>query len=371
MYNYQPSLDLDLTGVNPDNKIKNEPHTLNTGEYRAIVPRKGLFYEASLVIMDGAKALVRNIDYICTPLHQDLSVKTGKGVFGGIIITNQKVSKNVSITYQAVGGEYGVDNDAIAQLYESVINDTRPVHWDNVDNKPSEFPPSAHDHLLEDVVNWTPIIHQLERVAQAISYSQVDLMKSNMTNLITAFKCGELPKVLPSSRVVAYDAMLHTMSMHNVFGPTKVFSEKCRWWYGRMATFEIDTSGFPEGHQFWWSFYKEGGAKIHLPVQLSGTVTGTGGIVKVQVYIPGMHTHEDEILYIGVNNRPFVEDFDAVTYRLDFFKPLFGESNYGMMVSTTGPDSDTMSVPAGNKQSDLSRVRYILEHTGMVNYYNL
>ena len=38
MYNYQPSLDLDLTGVNPDNKIKNEPHTIGDIGYRGVVP---------------------------------------------------------------------------------------------------------------------------------------------------------------------------------------------------------------------------------------------------------------------------------------------------------------------------------------------
>lgn len=369
MYNYQPSLDLDLTGQNPDNKIKAEPHTIGDSEYRGIVPRKGLFYEASLVIMDGGKTLVRNVDYLCYPLHQELSVRTGRGVFGGIVVLNDKVGKNVTITYQAVGGPYAVDNDSLYKVYDAVINDTRPVHWNNVTNKPAEFPPSSHEHPLDDIIGWEPINHQLERIAQVIAMNQVEAFKTSVLGLITGFKCGELPKVLPNDRVVAYDAMLHTMSMHEVFGPTKVYSENCFWNYGRMANFDIDTTGYPVGHQFYWRFYKQDRAPIHLPVQTAGTVLGNGGVVRVYVYIPGMHTHEDEVLYIGVNAREFVDEFDAVTYRLDFRKPLFGESSYGMMATTTGPDSDIRTLPAGEATNDLTRARYLLDHTRMANYY--
>lgn len=369
MYNYQPSLDLDLTGVNPDNKIKNEPHTIGDLGYRGVVPRKGLFYEASLIVMDGSKMLVRNHDYICTPLHQDLSTKTGKGVFGGIVIINEDVGKNVSITYQAVGGPYGVDNDAIANLYESVINDTRPVHWKNVTNKPDEFPPSEHEHPLSDVVGWEPIVHQLERINLSINASKADLVKANILGLVTGFGCKELPKVLPSDRVMQYDSMLHFLSMKGLFGPLKVYTDTCKWSYGRMADFIIDTSGFPEGHLFYWRFYKKKNEDIYIPLKRSGVVFGNGGKVRVTLYVPGLHQHVNETLYIGVNNKQFIEDFEAVTYRLDFHDPLFGDSSYGMMAITTGPDSDGRTIPSAKTKRPVERTRYLLDHTSMVKTY--
>lgn len=369
MKNYQISLDLDLTGRNKDNLIKNEPHTLTAMGNRAIIPDEGLFYEGTEVIINKGKALVRNVDYVCGQIHQDISEKSGLGVFAFIVVTNQDVTKDVTITYQAVGGPYNSNNKAIKAMYDAVVNDTRLIDWaTGITGKPPFYNPVDHFHSLDDIIGWEPIIYQLERLTAAVSIGQAGLLKEVVNGVLGDFDCHSLEKILPMDKVMKHDAMLHALTFKKIYGHTTVKSENCTWMYGRMANFDIDTSGFPVGHTFTWRFYKEGFAPIYLPVETTGVVKGNGGIVRVYTYIPGNHIHENEILYIGVNNEPFKDEFDAVTYKLKFNRPLFGHSTYGMMATMRGIESDSFHVPGVQAKTEYGRLRYLMEHSGIARY---
>jgi ABC-type polysaccharide/polyol phosphate export permease len=58
-------------------------------------------------------------------------------------------------------------------MYETVLQDARPVAWENVLGKPLLFPPTTHLHNLEDVYGFEPIVGALERVRNAIILSDV------------------------------------------------------------------------------------------------------------------------------------------------------------------------------------------------------
>lgn len=371
MYIYQTAFDLDLTGKNPDNLVKDEPHKLSTKKYRALIPLNGLFYESSVIIRDKSRVLVRGVDYICVSLHEELSLRTGLAVYSGILITDKTVGQRPTITYQVVGGPYTNDNHAISKLYDSVVNDTRPVHWENISNKPAEYPPGDHFHPLRDVVGWGPVIHQLERLNHTVGYGRVDLTKKIVSGLVGTFGCRELEYNLPNSRITQYDAVLHTLSERKLLSELSVNTKQCMWSPGRMAHFDIDTSRYPKGHTFYWQIYKAYGEEIHVPIETHGIVEGNGGTVRVELYVPGNHVHEREALYVGVTDKPFKDQFDAVSYRILFDIPLYGHSSFGMMANINHNESDETHVPGLYNKDKLSRLRYLLDHLSPVKYLTM
>jgi hypothetical protein len=111
--------------------------------------------------------------YLFPDKIKSLTIKSGKEVCEVILITDPAVSNHVRITYQTIGGLYQRTSDAILAMYNTVINDNRPVDWSNVLNKPYNYPPSLHRHLFKDLVGFEPLIVELERLRNAIILSDV------------------------------------------------------------------------------------------------------------------------------------------------------------------------------------------------------
>ena len=166
---------LDTTGVNVNNAVIGELHTLTANNVRAIAPTYGPFFTESLVVFDAAlnTTLSRGVDYQCVELLQDASLLTGKEVCCIILIKNPAVSNTARINYQCLGAEYQNSAAAVISLYETVIQDNRPVDWANVINKPFEFNPALHNHLLEDIYGFQAVVSALERVRNAVILSDV------------------------------------------------------------------------------------------------------------------------------------------------------------------------------------------------------
>ena len=171
---------LDLTGVNSNNLVVNELHNLPALSKRAVLPVYAPYFSESLMVRDQANAsvLIRGTHYECLQLVEEASIKTGKEICEVILILDPAVSNQVSITYQTIGGLYQRTSDAIVDMYNTVINDNRPVDWVNVLNKPVAYPPSLHNHLFRDVVGFEPLIVELERVKNAITLSNVPAIEA-------------------------------------------------------------------------------------------------------------------------------------------------------------------------------------------------
>lgn len=167
--------DYDPTGVNPDNLVANEIHTLTDNFVRAFAPTYGPFFADSVVLFDNAneRQLVRGTDYSITELNQDITLRLGKEVSSVILVLNAAVSNTVRLTYQVVGGLYQNQSDAIANMYSTLLQDNRPIQWSNILGKPLEFPPTMHLHNLEDVYGFEPMVNALERVRSAVILSDV------------------------------------------------------------------------------------------------------------------------------------------------------------------------------------------------------
>lgn len=167
---------LDLTGVNPDNFVSGEIKTLAVRPVRAVVPSYGPFFnDDTLVVFDNTTGvqLIKNTDYKVTGLLQEATFKTGKEICEVILILNTNVSSQVRINYQSLGGLYQSNSTNLRNLWDTILQDTRPVDWESIFDKPFEFPPSLHSHLLSDLYGFEPLVAAIERLRTALILGDV------------------------------------------------------------------------------------------------------------------------------------------------------------------------------------------------------
>jgi hypothetical protein len=159
---------LDGTGISPNNFVNNEPHTLQPLRIRALAPTYGAYFTESLRIYDNStNTRLTNTQYICTELATTPSQTYAKEICYLVLIIDPTVSNNVTISYQALGGPYNNNADAIIQIYNLLNLDTTPVVWSNITH-PTVFPPEPHLHDIGDVYGFEYVVEALERVRNAL-----------------------------------------------------------------------------------------------------------------------------------------------------------------------------------------------------------
>jgi hypothetical protein len=184
---------LDITGLNPDNFIDGEIHALSNKPVRVVAPTYGAFFTESLKVYDNRtqKLLVRGTQYLCTELLQIPTEMYGKELCYLIVIIDPTITPEVIIQYQALGGLYTRSGDALVNIYNTIMNDERPVNWLDVLNRPLEFPPTSHLHDIRDVYGFQYLVVALERLRNAVIGSDVPVYESIMdwlTQQITALR---------------------------------------------------------------------------------------------------------------------------------------------------------------------------------------
>jgi hypothetical protein len=164
---------LDITGVNPDNFVSAEPHTLQPVLFKALATTYGAFYTDSVIVTDtlNNRVLAKDVHFVCTELLDAVSELYGKEVCYLILITDPTVSTQVSVSYQALGGPYTRSADAIVNIYNLITNDTRPAEWPNIIGKPDRFVPGPHLHDIGDVYGFEYLVNSMERIRRAIQLS--------------------------------------------------------------------------------------------------------------------------------------------------------------------------------------------------------
>ncbi len=173
---------LDPTGTNRDNLVAGEVHTLSAQTFRVIAPTYGPFFgDSTLRVYDASTNQALNTtQYRAIELLQDASLKFGKPIFLMVLILDPNVSNQVAIDYQVLGGAFQNNAKNMIDMYQAILNDNRPVDWVNVQDKPTEFPPVYHRHLLDDVYGFESIVASLERLRNAIILSDVPAYEALM-----------------------------------------------------------------------------------------------------------------------------------------------------------------------------------------------
>ena len=250
---------LDPTGHNPNNLVIGEIHQLSTAQVRTIAPGYGPFYSESIVVYDhGTNVLLtKGLDYQVVHLLQDASLTFGKEICQIILITNRAVTDKVRLNYQVLGGNYQNSAKAISDAYETFASDNRPVDWVNgVLNKPTQYPPSLHKHLLEDVVGFGSLVVALERIGQAITLTNIPAWQ-NLVDWIQEFNrdfatMEDLDNMVASDKLVNMEIFLSSLQKYNfnavTFRPINRINA-----LGSSVAFRVESTNFPHGEMLYWT----------------------------------------------------------------------------------------------------------------------
>lgn len=176
---------LDGTGINSNNFVNNEPHTLAPLRIRALAPAYGAFFTDSVRIYDSAtNTLLTNSQYVCTELATVPSEMYAKEICYLILIIDPVVSNNVTISYQALGGPYNNSGDAILQIYNLINTNSSASSWNNIIH-PEVFPPEPHLHDIGDVYGFEYVTEALERIRGALLLSNAPAFENILSWLTT------------------------------------------------------------------------------------------------------------------------------------------------------------------------------------------
>ena len=326
-----PVLELDLLGTNINNKVTNESHTLAVAQNRAVTPRRGPFFTSSLIVKKNSTILTRGTDYQIVELHRELTLLSGNEVACVILIINPSISSPVTITYQAVGGHYGNNNAVMGNLFTTLGEGNFTVHWDAISGKPTEYPPTVHRHLLEDVYGFEYLTDYLERIKRAILLGQVSVVNTLLNTLMSDFSCNELPKVIPYNRIVKYDALMYFLSKKKLISNVSVDRDVCVWLRGSNNYINIDTTGYPTGMNLTWEIFSPTGENLSSHFNLlSGTVTTNNGIIDISVYTHPTVNIPSSRVYVGIKANPSDTEYLALSYIVrigDIKDPVEPEGN--------------------------------------------
>lgn len=171
------SYPLDITGLASSNLIQDELQTItevNSNTYRILIPKFAPFYLNNLVlkyvdIHSVETTLEEHKDYfVCLPFIGGARA-LGKLIYGAISINNKYIAGTLKVTYQALGGPWAVNKDAIiSSLIESQSN-PKTIAWDLILDKPNLFSPSNHQHHIKDIYGHRALIDAINGLKTVIS----------------------------------------------------------------------------------------------------------------------------------------------------------------------------------------------------------
>lgn len=222
---------LDPTGVNPDNLVAGEIRDIGTNAKRAAATKYGPFYSVSVVIFDNLtnRLLDRGVDYELVDLVQEATLEFKQEIMQMILIINAQVSSQIRVTYQVLGGLWQNNSEGLIELYNAAINDNRVVDWSLVANKPSDFPPTPHNHETWQIYGMGPVVVALERVRDAIVLSNIP----------------------------AFEALIDWVKVYGgaavLFSP--VVTEMIK---NQSQKFDIQTTNVPNGTKLFWTVEHNG-----------------------------------------------------------------------------------------------------------------
>lgn len=161
--------ELDRTGINPANRITGEEHIFTPAQTTLLVPKFGYFYKDNLVIRNLYTGLpLTDGQYICTEYFEKASLTYGKAVYGSILITDDSLS-GIILDYNVLGGENTRSPSNVLSVFEERMQPNLAVPWDDLTDKPNEFPPTKdHFHNLSEIYDLVRIFKYIDDIRDAI-----------------------------------------------------------------------------------------------------------------------------------------------------------------------------------------------------------
>lgn len=254
---------LDSTGNNPDNLVSNESHILDNRPNRVVIPHNGPFFKDSLIVLDSnnSRILTKDIEYSCVQLCKEPTLVFGLPIYSVVLITTTNVSSNVTINYQCLGGQYQIDMTNLLDSYINAVNSNTPIDWINVLNKPEQYPPTIHNHLLMDVYGWENIVYGLERLTNAVRLSNVPEYEALIQYINQKIGEGtatvtntEIDLGLTNSKLITFDKFLYALTKFNYNSIFMSLSTYLLRFSGNVVV-NLSVSNVPDNTTYYWSIY--------------------------------------------------------------------------------------------------------------------
>lgn len=169
--------DLDRTGVNSQNRIHDEKHTLQSyvpGEWRFVVPRNAPFFTANyeVYLIDQATnnkiKLERYQHYSESHPYSELTNVLKKQICGSIMILDSTIVGTITIEYNTIGGPFTIDSAKILEIMANKLVNPVNVDWSQVVDVPAKFPPEIHYHPAENLGEYSQLIKAVKDCTEAM-----------------------------------------------------------------------------------------------------------------------------------------------------------------------------------------------------------
>jgi hypothetical protein len=161
---------LDTSGKNQNNRVEGEFHDLESRKYRSVTPKYGLFFSKSVSMMDAVtqKELTRDVDYVCIDTVAIPTMLCEQDVCSTIVVINPRVNSRVILSYQCLGDGYEHNYAFIQTLLNELLQDDRPISWENVVTPPSEVDPVTHYQTQDNTIGYEFLCASLEMLRKSI-----------------------------------------------------------------------------------------------------------------------------------------------------------------------------------------------------------
>lgn len=160
----------DNTGVDPANLVTNEPHVLESTPIRLIQPNFGYFFTASVKLYDtNTQELIDDSKYTFMEYFEKESIACGKKICGSIVLTDDTLPNDLSITYQALGGLNSRSAKNVVDVHYDRLQDLITVDYKDLKDIPRQFTPTkGHKHPISTLYDIGKFAQQLGNIRDAL-----------------------------------------------------------------------------------------------------------------------------------------------------------------------------------------------------------
>jgi hypothetical protein len=163
---------LDPSGTNPNNLVTGEIHTMVKRKVRAVAATYGAFFADTLKVYDQAtqRLLTKDVDYYAAEQYELPSARYGKSICGVVMILDQTVGDQVSLTYQALGGDFSTPATQTVTVLEHFNLDNRNAAWAPIVPKPSDDQSGLLAFSGTGPYTFEYLAIAIDRLARAMQY---------------------------------------------------------------------------------------------------------------------------------------------------------------------------------------------------------
>jgi hypothetical protein len=164
------SYPFDPTGQASTNRIVGEPiSVLPPGDrlFHYAMPKFAPFFEEGLVVKlrdlsNNVITLTKGVDFYLSHKFMDASLATMHPIWGSISFLRRDIAGTLIVDYNTLGGIWTIDSATITEILVNTIRNPRITSWEQVVERPVDFPVIDHVWNLDDMVGQKEILEVLQ-----------------------------------------------------------------------------------------------------------------------------------------------------------------------------------------------------------------